>query len=100
MKHTPGPWIADGLTIFSDIDRPIASTKETPVSDEEAKANARLIAASPEMLKALEVILKELERDVMRLSNSLRRGDQSLGYTLSFCRARAIEAIAKASGGV
>jgi len=71
-KHTPGPWIAclnvptaviEGHIIKANYDpkRPIASlwvgggTKGKP----EQVANARLIAAAPDMLKALKAVNTE-----------------------------------------
>ncbi len=61
-KHTPGPWIADGYNVRVRNGRYVAYTgpSHTPDSEypkqcsEEDKANARLIAASPELLEALE----------------------------------------------
>lgn len=72
-KHTPGPWAvdADAYPIF------IYSESETwPLIDElgneegckgafiantgDNKANARLIAAAPELLEALQAIVKSL----------------------------------------
>jgi hypothetical protein len=71
-KHTPGPWYVfhsahrgrfddDGPGAFSIGDAPIArsanilcSRYEWPERAEEMKANARLIAAAPELLEALQ----------------------------------------------
>ncbi|MFY2819696.1 hypothetical protein ACOTI2_08230 [Achromobacter xylosoxidans] len=65
-KHTPGPWEAQpprlgaAITIYAG-DTPIATTASntSPLTMEmhrrgEIKANARLIAAAPELLEALE----------------------------------------------
>jgi hypothetical protein len=66
MKHTKGPWenhkwnsdehqiSALGGTIA------LVSHSHTLVSEEESDANARLIAAAPEMLNNLKEILKSL----------------------------------------
>ena len=61
-EHTPGPWKTRG-TYGTAIGRPfdpyacIANTLATPfVSPAQRCANARLIAAAPEMLAALEAI--------------------------------------------
>lgn len=61
-KHTEGPWTCDerGLVSGLDRDRPespsfdIFDAEEWPGSEQEALANAKLIAAAPEMLEALE----------------------------------------------
>lgn len=69
-EHTPGPW---------GIDDPLS-----PARHEEAEANARLIAAAPDLLAACKALL-----DV-----SLQGGAQARYQA----RADAIEAIAKAEG--
>jgi len=54
-QHTPGPWIADTLVgaIFTDATYDLlADTYPMGVGD--MSANARLIAAAPEMLEALK----------------------------------------------
>lgn len=65
-KHTPGPWIRDGLTVYSLVSNGFRKGIELFVnrfsvfikagrscSAEEAEANARLIASAPELLEAL-----------------------------------------------
>lgn len=61
-KHTPGPWIVDenNATIFANDSRwedPTAICKVDTLPGEETDANARLIAAAPELLEALESLL-------------------------------------------
>lgn len=61
-KHTPGPWIAVGWIVehpredISDICscNPIDFGNKIPRSNAEICANARLIAAAPDLLAALE----------------------------------------------
>ena len=60
-KHTEGPWEAcdDGTAVRNSLtdNRIIALTDEDILmAPEERRANARLIAAAPEMLAALEEI--------------------------------------------
>jgi hypothetical protein len=61
-KHTKGPWEVDHeekdqlIISRADIDWTIATCYCDPVS-EETRANARLIAASPEMYDLLREIL-------------------------------------------
>ena len=54
--HTPGPWVYNGNTVQSAgrhySSTLIATTSMAP-HFEQAKANARLIAAAPELLEAL-----------------------------------------------
>jgi hypothetical protein len=70
MSHTPGPWRVGnaGFTVFgpkTERPAPVVVAEIPPptprVSREERKANARLIAAAPEVLAALETSLKWLE---------------------------------------
>jgi hypothetical protein len=72
--HTPGPW-AHETALNMGYDTPVPYEKITcpqggylakavnngRVSDEETKANARLIASAPELLEALEAAYEELE---------------------------------------
>ena len=70
-KHTPGPWVIDWnvsrLDVFSgDAATLIASIRRSALSagiDETARANARLIAAAPELLVALQAEHEWRERD-------------------------------------
>lgn len=65
-KHTPGPWYLveyGGETICSsDYEEEVAVVIRVYESDAEFEANARLIAAAPDMLKVLENI-KSLIQD-------------------------------------
>jgi hypothetical protein len=60
--HTPGPWFATD-TIVAESNRTgsnaICDTAHSryDMSHDEAKANARLIAAAPDLLAALEMVL-------------------------------------------
>ena len=63
-RHTPGPWrIGDGgATVFgprtnAPSPRTIANVGRGPLCTNETKANARLIAAAPELLAALDRVL-------------------------------------------
>ena len=71
-KHTPGPWFANsGGQVWSDrLNRPAnaladvySCTANERGQDEERNANARLIAAAPEMLEALRAALPGLESE-------------------------------------
>ena len=66
-KHTPGPWEIRGepgselLIVQPETDWPIAIL-EAPTSDPDAHAaNARLIAAAPDMLEALKALRDKVE---------------------------------------
>lgn len=90
-KHTPAPWELDenDLTVYSTGEnaKRIADTMPHPempeMSDEEWAANARLIAAAPELLAQLKFAL-ELLQDCTGLEDALEP---------------IVDAIAKAEGG-
>jgi hypothetical protein len=60
--YTKGPWVADK---FGDIDgpngEPIATTDGVPGIEDVAGANARLIAAAPDMYEALKTAYQCIE---------------------------------------
>lgn len=64
---TPGPWINLGR-VSSDDSRTLIGNKDKNISlvgcacSDEQEANARLIAAAPELLEALEVAQSIIER--------------------------------------
>ena len=94
MKHTKGKWVAhqieetDEFAIFS-LNTFIAQTENSMINEEptksEKQANANLIAAAPEMFKALKAMTKLFEERVPYPNNTQR-------YK------QAIKAIAKAEG--
>ncbi len=59
-KHTPGPWTMFGQ--YSVMDHTglyiklVGGGEQPPFQPEEQEANARLIAAAPELLEVLETI--------------------------------------------
>ena len=63
-RHTPGPWKyhrLDGITGLIAEDGTVLARINTPCNNERTgKANARLIAADPELLDALERIIVDL----------------------------------------
>lgn len=71
-EHTPGPWQSSGLKVFvpdedsaRDLEYPVAWVQGTSAHEPEAAANARLIAAAPELLEALVKIadMTDVEAD-------------------------------------
>jgi hypothetical protein len=59
IKHTPGPWWASGLEVGTVPMMDIKVARVSGATLDEARANARLIAAAPAMLEALEKISSE-----------------------------------------
>ena len=58
MSHTPGPWTANGRFVFDESHgAPIAMAQCASVSMEDAEANARLMAAAPDLLAVCMALL-------------------------------------------
>jgi len=105
ITHTPGPWDIEegpsGMPYISggddaDYDRTgICDLIEDQASIREVFANARLIAAAPELLASL--------RELLALNGSWERGNAyiSAGFVESYeqIASNARAAIAKAEGG-
>ena len=52
QTHTPGPWRVNGASVWSDAG--YVAELSSPRGPDERDANARLVAAAPELLAALE----------------------------------------------
>lgn len=73
-KHTPGPWTNRGRIPQPGLPHSTVAAKtliarvysEAFGDIEQEEANARLMAAAPELLEALENLLRYLETDDMR----------------------------------
>ena len=71
-KHTPGPWqVAETRHKYDTLIRnrdndPVASTNFAGYYPKTAAANARLIAAAPELLAALKKVKRILESRAFR----------------------------------
>lgn len=69
-EHTPGPWITNGYTIEQDMPKGVLTSVVAHAEDEnnaDWQANARLLAAAPELLEACRALLafnEELCADV------------------------------------
>lgn len=90
-QHTPGPWENDGGTIRSSCGVSVASVLNVawPLGrkPENPEANARIIAAAPELLEALIELLEDA-------NNYAADGI----YHSPLTRSKARVAIAKATG--
>lgn len=94
-KHTPGPWHVNssGAEIVEDRGIVIAEVFDRGTETPRPQANARLIAAAPDMLRALQ--------DFVGMSSSLEHGVRNQPYTddsAKFVIENARSAIAKATG--
>jgi hypothetical protein len=104
MKHTPGPWRHNGIdgatldeflfahAVYGPQDEFICTVdapkflSKCEQTEELRDANARLIAAAPELLEALHTVCRELNR------GKLVKGHGRDAYEA------AVDAIAKAEG--
>jgi hypothetical protein len=95
MTHTPGPWEADDESIYAKnadgswqqvAELPGWRTNKGEVMSDTDHANARLIAAAPDMLAALK-----------RMERVFRAASATYGDDAALAEARAV--IAKAEGG-
>lgn len=62
--HTPGPWRLDnraGGRVVAGIDDTVANTRCQSDLQHQHEANARLIAAAPEILAALEQLIDDMQ---------------------------------------
>ena len=95
-KHTPGPWSYDDTgAIFGLEGKPIMTCGEYAIKfgagTEEAFANARLIAAAPDLLEAL--------RKISITSRYPMTEPENMDYAMECMREIAREAISKAEEG-
>lgn len=88
-KFTPGPWVADGTTVYADAFKSgrnvygavaCLAIGEDDTAFQEI-ANAHLIAAAPDLYEALEGVLRVADRqtvefDAARAALAKARGEQ------------------------
>jgi len=60
-EHTPGPWVGKTPFISDSSGKTIATVEPFAAAEH---ANARLIAAAPDLLEALEELLAEADNPV------------------------------------
>ena len=92
--HTPGPWIRGARLLDvcagASVVATVACASSHPATEEQAHANARLIAAAPDLLEALIELQKKLHEAI--------RLDVKKHYSLMVADAAASTAIRKAKG--
>lgn len=92
-KHTPGPWIASKMGYISTVDRKSFIATSCSANDND-EANARLIAAAPELLEALF----EQERFLGVLAGTVPLTEKDTHRRIAINRDAVRAAIAKAGG--
>ena len=97
-KHTPGPWHVDTEDQDADIHSGFGMAAKTMghghAQDGEGTANARLIAAAPELLDALN----EQDRFLGVLSGTVPLSEKDTHRRIQINREAVRAAIAKATG--
>ena len=90
-KHTAGPWRALRARIGGQIrvDEFVVKSGTHPnvstviASDIDTQANARLIAAAPELLKALKLAVKQNQHDMLLTGEELRQCEAAIAKARS-----------------
>jgi len=97
VKHTPGPWIVDGVDITTEGSKDFVTVAivETSKPVEVVHANARIIAAAPELLEALKLahslLENMLEQEEYEVSSEVGEAIENIQETI-------MNALAKAEG--
>lgn len=80
QKHTPGPWnfqpcdeYAYSFEVLCEKDYYIATTHDGVRGDSNAGANARLIAAAPDLLEALRLAVRQNSLDMLMTGDEIRQ---------------------------
>ena len=106
IKHTPGPWVIDSdgdgkanaivtSTHLASLDDDICEVYGGNMDDDDTRqANARLIAAAPDLLAALRTLANQISPD------SDDYPDSSYFRMMQDAEEKALAAIAKAEGKV
>jgi hypothetical protein len=101
MSYTKGPWKVwpySGADKWIEIDGPAVQVDYDDVNHKEQAANARLIAAAPELLEACEVALESLRAwNSIGLPHEHQKAARE-AYETSPEIQRLLKAIAKATG--
>lgn len=95
QTHTPGPWVAHGRNVSvegRDIEFPVAQVTDI-LHEAEAFANARLIAAAPDLLEALRGCVEQLGHYLLSVESG-KDDDAESAYQYGMAM------IAKAEGNV
>ena len=95
-RHTPGPWHADhdGLFMRGDPIATIAELSPQKADIDEARANAHLIAAAPDLL----AVAREFTKAAHDARDALNAAGIACPASIALAAERARHAIKKAEG--
>jgi hypothetical protein len=96
-KHTPGPWYIDPIKANANGNRRIMAEQCTPVAvvPDHLVADARLIAAAPDLLEVLKAFSDYVRDEQMATDGAVTYPTTAINHWAFLARA----AIAKATGG-
>lgn len=97
-KHTPAPWLAAGKHITQDDGGVIAYTTAYAKPTPRQLADARLIAAAPELLAVAEFFLRGIEGGHIRCAPYIDFDPNAATLEIKSPAQRLRDAIAKATG--
>lgn len=80
-EHTPGPWVAEGTEVYAGADCEFhavadCSCNHTCRHADETRANARLIAAAPDLYAAIKNSDDQYWTPAMRAALAKAEGEQ------------------------
>ena len=92
MKHTSGPWNASGVTVYGGEGARVTVADTTccgSLTRSEDEGNARFIAAAPDMLEALELVLFAVTADADTNDGNMDRHGIALTVRKALAKANA-----------
>lgn len=96
-KHTPGPWAVSGGNIIQDVrGLDVAKVWMGPRGELNDTANARLIAAAPDLLAALDGYISAVDAYYRQTPSPETIAEKCVDLVL--IHERAVAAISKAKG--
>lgn len=75
-QHTPGPWEQVGFSI-KDKDGPIAQCIEWTTNGEPNYADAKLIAAAPDLLESIKKLVEEISENAVQF-RTMQEADEAI----------------------
>jgi hypothetical protein len=103
-RHTPGPWHRNippakkYNTVFAGRNTHVCHLTVTGLTDEEVEANCDLIAAAPELLKALKSVRRMIDEALPKFNWGASALDANAIRLLNEVPAEVTRAIIKAEG--
>jgi hypothetical protein len=98
-QHTPGPWLSEGSRIISEATRNLTIARVGVAADGDySPANACLIAAAPDLLRALTDLIRQHDAVFAGRSDGMQDNYYNAHPNRAIAYRQARAAIAKATG--